>query len=188
MLGFGWVVLAYFGPRYGRERRQISTALPAKRSRLLGQCFGGDNGGSVGPISGLLSPKRTAEQAGDDPRYNNQTRRRNAHQGSSYKQRHPSQSKNSDQQRKEGDGDGPQPRNLDASSVVRAGGYPDPRRARPISTGRDDLRLGVGRLGLWCRLRLHSVIPDERTVVMWEGGVRSAMRAMMMPTHRSTRT
>ena len=145
MLGFGWIVLAYFGPRYGRERRQISTPLPAKRSRLLGQCLGGDNGRSVGPISGLLSPKRTAREAGDDPPDNEHTPCGNADQGGSEQQCYPSQSKNSDQQRKEGDGDGPQPRNLDASSVVRAGGYPDPRRARPISTGRDDLRLGVGR-------------------------------------------
>jgi len=37
-------------------------------------------------------------------------------------------------------------------------GYPDPRRAWPISTRRDDLRLGVGRLGLWHWLLLHHVI------------------------------
>jgi hypothetical protein len=50
------------------------------------------------------------------------------------------------------------PRNLDANSVVRAGGYPDPRRAWPSSTRRDDLRLGVGRLGLWHWLLLRHVI------------------------------
>jgi hypothetical protein len=46
----------------------------------------------------------------------------------------------------------------------------------PFSTGRDDLRLGVGRLGLWHWLLLQHVIPDECTVVMWDGGVRSTMR------------
>jgi hypothetical protein len=66
------MVVAYFGPRYGRERRQISTALPAKRSRLLGPCLAGDNGRS-GPISGLFSPKRTAREAGDDPPDNERT-------------------------------------------------------------------------------------------------------------------
>jgi hypothetical protein len=42
---------------------------------------------------------------------------------------------------------------------MRARGYPDPRRARPISTRRDDLRLGGGRLGLWHWLLLHNLIP-----------------------------
>ena len=75
-----------------------------------------------------LSPKRTAREAGDDPPANEHTPCGNADQGGSEHQRHPSQSQNSDEQHKEGDTDGPQPRNLDASSVVRAGGYPDPRR------------------------------------------------------------
>ena len=47
------------------------------------------------------------------------------------------------------------PGNLNATSVVRTGGYPVPRRAWPIGTRRDDLRLGVGRFGHWRRLLLH---------------------------------
>jgi hypothetical protein len=105
-----------------------------------------------------LSPKRTAREVGDDSPDNEHTSRGNADQGGSEQQRHPSQSQNSDDQNKEGDADGPQPPNLDASTVVRAGGCPDPRRAWPVSTRRDDLRLGVGRLGLWHWLLLHHVI------------------------------
>jgi hypothetical protein len=83
----------------------------------------------------------------------------NANQDGSEQQCHPRQSENSSQQRKEGDAEGSQPPNLDASSMVRAGGYPDPRRPRPISTRGDDLRLGVGRLGLWHCLLFHNLIP-----------------------------
>ena len=108
---------------------------PPKGPDYWVNALGGDNGGSVGPISGLLSPKRTAREAGDDPPDNEHTPCGNADQGGSEQQCYPSQSKNSDQHHKEGDADGPQPRNLDASSVVRAGGYPDPRRVWQTAPG-----------------------------------------------------
>src|SRR5215469_6070619 len=107
-------------------------------------------------VSGpLLSPKRTAREAGEDPPDDGHGPCGNADEGGSDQQRHPSQRQNSDEQPKERDADGPHPRNLDASTVVRMDGYPDPRGAWPISTRRDDLRLGVGRLGLWHWLLLH---------------------------------
>src|SRR5262249_31434178 len=106
---------------------------------------------------------------------------------------HPGQSQNSDEQRKEGDADGSQPRNLDASTVVRTGGYPDPRGAWPISTRRDDLRLGVGRLGLWHWLLLHHVIrmnvPEScgrwRPVDKTSKGERCARRSWRDPAGES---
>src|SRR6516225_671025 len=115
--------------------------------------------GSPPGFSGpLLSPKRTAREAGEDPPDDEHGPCDNADERRSDQQRRPSQRQNSDEQRKERDADGPQPRNLDASTVVRTDGYPDPRGAWPISTRRDDLRLGVGRLGLRHWLLLHHVI------------------------------
>jgi len=67
--------------------------------------------------------------------------------------------------------------------VVPAGGYPDPRRAWPISVRRDDLRLGVGRVSVspWRRLLLHHLIPGSTDPkVMWDGDVRLAMRARII--------
>src|SRR5215470_14110106 len=116
----------------------------------------------------LLSPKRTAREAREDPPDDEHGPCGNADERGSDQQRHPSQRQNSDEQPKERDADGPQPRNLDASTVVRTDGYPDPRGAWPISTRRDDLRLGGGHLGLWHWLLLHHVIRGECTGVMWE--------------------
>jgi hypothetical protein len=113
---------------------------------------------SAGVSGPLLSPKRRAREAGEDPPKYEHCPCGNADERGSDQQRHPSQSQNSDEQRKEGDADGPQPHNFDPGSVLRTGGYPDARNAWPISARRDDLRLGAGRLGLWHWLLLHHVI------------------------------
>jgi hypothetical protein len=67
----------------------------------------------------------TARQAGSDPPHKEHTRRGNAYQGGSEQQhRHPSQGQNSDQQHKDGDADGSQRPNLDASGVAPANAIP----------------------------------------------------------------
>ena len=58
----------------------------------------------------LLSPKRTAREAGQDPPDDEHGTCGNADERGSDQQRHPSQRQNSDEQPKERDADGPQPR------------------------------------------------------------------------------
>jgi hypothetical protein len=72
-----------------------------------------------GSLALLLSPKRTACEVGEDPPDNEHGPCGDADEGGCDQHRHPSESQNSDEQRKEGNADGPQPRNLDANSLVR---------------------------------------------------------------------
>ena len=63
-----------------------------------------------------------AYKAGEDPPANDYARYDNADQGCSEQQHQPTQNQNPNQQRKEDNTDRTQPRNLNANSVVRAGG------------------------------------------------------------------
>ena len=78
-----------------------------------------------GSLALLLSPKRTACEVGEDPPDNEHGPCGDADEGGCDQHRHPSESQNSDEQRKEGNADGPQPRNLDANSLVRTSGSAD---------------------------------------------------------------
>ena len=99
----------------GRVRKKASSGsspIPMMRWRDS-PCAMNSAPASLAP---LLSSKRTAREAGEDPPDNEHRPCGNADEGGSDQQRHPGQSQNSDEQRKEGDADGSQPRNRDAST------------------------------------------------------------------------